>query len=390
MERERELLGRWAGVAPGEICVAVSPYRICPIGAHIDHQSGPVLGMAISAWSVLAFASTDAPRVRLFSEDFESETSFDLSAPAQAGDGWGRYPRGAAWALRERLPRRPRGLVGRVVGSLAGGGLSSSASVLVATLLALARANAVDPAPEELVELARRAENDFVGVASGILDPASVVGSRRGKLLLIDTREARWQPVPPGPSSAEHRFLVVYAGRSRNLARTPFNQRVAECRAAAARLAALGGISGAQLLGDLPDAVFGEHLGALPAAEQGRARHFRGERARVLAGVDAWRRGDLEAFGKLMSESCRSSVENYETGSREQIELQRILLETPRVLGARFSGAGFGGCSVALVQAEGAEETRERVKREYLRAFPELAGRVRAFLVESEDGARLL
>jgi galactokinase/galacturonokinase len=390
IEQQRSALCHSVGVPEREVRVVVSPYRVCPIGAHIDHQNGPVLGMAIGAWSVLAFAPSPDSKLRMTSDAFPGEEHFDLSEPIDAGQGWGRYLRAAARALGERLPPRSTGLLGSVGGSLPGGGLSSSASVLVAYLLALAHANGFALEPEELVTLTRRAENDFVGVASGILDPASVVGSQCGRLLCIDTRRASWQPIPLGPSARPYRILIAYSGVARNLAGTRFNQRVAECHGAAARLAELAGREKTETLGDLPDAVFEAHLAALPPAEQGRARHFHGERSRVLHGAEAWRKGDLETFGRLMNESCQSSVGNYETGSAEQIELQEILLGTPGILGARFSGGGYGGCSVALVAEAQAEQARERVEREFARAFPHLEERARTFLVESEDGARLL
>jgi galactokinase len=390
------------GVAAADVELVLSPYRVCPIGAHSDHQGGPVLGIAISAGTLLAFAPSDGPAVRILSEGFEDEARFTLPVPPAASSSsmdeldrlpahhWSRYARAAASVLADRLPAEPRGFVGRVHGSLPGGGLSSSASVLLAYLLAFARANALRLEAAELVQLARRAENESIGVASGILDPAAIVGAERGRLLFIDTRASRWRSVAIGADAPAHRLLVAYTGLSRNLTGTSFNQRVAECREAARLVAERAGLSGVALLGDLDDAVLTAHAEALPAAPRGRARHFLGERRRVLAGVEAWRGGDLARFGELMSESCRSSVENYETGAEEQVALQRILLETPGVLGARFSGAGYGGCSVALVAAEAARDACVRVEREFVRARPELAGKARVFCVESEDGVRLV
>lgn len=407
VDRQRAALARRAVEAPaideGAIEVAVAPYRVCPIGAHSDHQGGPVLGIGISAGTLLAFAPTDDASVRVHSEDFPGEARFTLpappppsSAPASPEQDWRRYVEAAAWVLRERLPARPRGLVGLLHGSLPGGGLSSSASVLLAYLLAFARVNALHLSPEERVALARRAENEYVGVASGILDPASIVGAQRDRLLFIDTKASLWHSVPLGPGARPHRILVAYSGVSRNLAATPFNLRVEECRSAARLVAARAAqagrpeLDGVELLGDLPEPVLEAHLEALPRAERGRARHFLGERRRVLAGAEAWRAGELERFGELMNESCDSSITQYETGSEDLVELQRILLRTPGVLGARFSGAGFGGCSIALVDAGAAVEACARVEREFLQARPALAGKARAFLVESEDGARLV
>jgi galactokinase/galacturonokinase len=194
IQRQRVALCRSADVPEREIRVVVSPYRVCPIGAHIDHQRGPVLGMAIGAWSLLAFAPVSGSKLRMTSDAFPGEAQLDLAEPIDVGQGWGRYLRAAAWALRERLPRRPTGLVGSVGGSLPGGGLGSSASILVAYLLALAHANGLTLGPEELVALARRAENEFVGVASGILDPAA--GSSASTPCGRAGGRSRWDPRP--------------------------------------------------------------------------------------------------------------------------------------------------------------------------------------------------
>ncbi len=308
--------------------------------------------------------------------------------PSEASADWRRYVFAAAWALAERLPARPRGIVARIEGSLPGGGVSPSASMLLALLSALAAANQLELAAQELVSLSRRAENDFVGVASGVLDPAAIVGARRGHLLAIDTARVAWEPIPLGLGAPACRILVAFTGTTRNLAATGFNQRVAECGEAARRLGELGGVA-ARRLGDLPDALLDEHLEELPLPLRSRARHFVGERARVREGAECWRRGDLVRFGRLMNESCQSSIANYETGSETQRRLQQILCATPGVLGARFSGGGYGGCSIALVEAEAAESCRASALRAFAAAFPALAEHARFLLVDTEDGVRL-
>jgi len=378
------------GAAGGDLEIVVSPYRVCPIGAHSDHQHAPVLATAIDAHTVLSFVGVPGGEVTLTSENFPGVVRFDLRAPeAGAGPEWGRYARAAGWALRERMPSPPRGLLGRVGGPLPGGGLSSSASVLLAYLTGLAHANGLALAPRELVLLSRRAENQFVGLASGVLDPAAIVASRRGQLLAIDTREVRWEAVPSAPGAPATLFLVVFTGTPRSLTGTRFNQRVEECRRAARALAQLAGVPATGFLGELPDAVFEAHLAQLEPALRRRARHVFTERARVLHGIQRWRCGELAEFGSLMNESCRSSLENYETGSPELACLQQVLEATPGVLGARFSGAGFGGCCVALVEEGAAQEARERALAEFTRRLPALAGRATALLAQGEDGVAL-
>jgi galactokinase/galacturonokinase len=379
-----------AGADPMGIAAVVSPYRVCPLGAHSDHQHAPVLATAIDAHTVLSFAPAPDAAVELRSQNFPGAVRFHLGAPeAEAGPAWGRYARAAAWALRERLPSPPRGLLGCIGGPLPGSGLSSSASVLLAYLTAFAHLNGISLASRELVQLSRRAENEFVGLASGVLDPAAIVGSVRGRLLAIDTRDVSWQPILSAPQAPAVLFLVIFTGTPRSLTGTRFNQRVEECREAARALAQLAGLPETDFLGELPDAVFEAHAARLAPALRRRAQHLFGERARVARGIERWRRGELAEFGALMNESCRSSLENYETGSPELACLQRVLETTPGVLGARFSGAGFGGCCVALVEADAAEQARALSLAEFTRLQPELAGRATALLARGEDGLRL-
>lgn len=380
------------GAQAGPIRGVLSPYRICPLGAHSDHQHGPVLGTAVDACTALAFLPSRDSTLRLSSAGHPGRLEMDLSkAEDGAADApWMRYARGAAAVLRELLPERAVGLHARVEGTLPGVGLASSASVVAAYLLAIAHVNGVLLSEAELVAFARRVENEHVGVACGILDPASIVGSRRGHLLAIDTAASRWEPVALGGEVPGARFLVACTGISRRLLATGFNQRVEECREAARRLGRAAGRREVELLGDLPDEVFDAHMDALTGPLFRRARHFRTERARVGRGLDRWRRGDLAGFGALMNASCESSINDYETGSPELCRLQEILLATPGVLGARFSGGGFGGCSVALVEDAAAEEAARRVQRTFDEVFPHLLGKSRTFLVESDDGARMV
>ena len=392
IERQRGKLAVYGHPAEA-IRVVVSPYRICPLGAHSDHQYGPVLGMAVNAHTFLSFVPADSSEVRITSENYSGELHFDLSAPEgleSSSTPWGRYAAAAAQALSDRLPASPRGIIGSVAGALPGGGLSSSASVLLSYLYALAEVNGLEMSPSELVSVALRAERDHVGVSVGILDHAAIVGSRKGHLLSIDTREVSWQALPLGSAAPDFRLLVVFTGISRNLAKTGYNQRVKQCFSAARRLATLTGKADAGHLGDFSEEEWRIHGDRLPPEEQRRARHFYGERSRVERGIELWKEGDLETFGRLMNASCESSISNYQTGSKELISLQNILVDTPGIYGARFSGAGFGGCSIALVATDEAEQIRSHVEHTFKSTFPQHAGRARAFLVESDDGVRIV
>ena len=373
--------------------VVTAPYRICPLGAHIDHQGGPVLGMAIDLYSLLAFVPQREPRVRLRSANFPGAIDFHWDEleriDAETQPGWGRYPLAAARVLRERLPREPRGILGEIQGALPGSGLSSSASLLLACLRAFAVGNALEVGVEESIQHARRAENRYVGVQSGFLDPASIAAARPGELLRIDTEALSWRAAPPGTGAPETRFLVFWSGHPRNLAETGFNHRVEECHSAARRLGAAGTPAKVSRLGELEDDFFEAHRGVLPDDEARRATHFFGERRRVESGWKLWQRGDLAGFGQLMFESCRSSIENYETGSPELIALQEILEDSPGVLGARFCGAGFGGSSLALVEAARAGALAEEIRERFAARFPEVAGRATSYQVRAVGGVEV-
>ncbi|MDG2303283.1 MAG: galactokinase family protein [Candidatus Binatia bacterium] len=385
VERLRQRLRDETEIGAGEANVVVSPYRICPIGAHVDHQGGPVLGTAIDAGTLLAFAPSGSSACRLQSTNFEGQYETDLTTTKSAPEGWGRYFWAAAATLGTRTPAPLRGIVGRVEGSLPGGGLSSSASVVLAYLTAIAHENGIELSPQELVNFARQAENEYVGVKCGILDPACIVASKRDHLVSIDTLQCEFEPIPGEKAASQSTFLVAFSGVDRNLRHTGFNDRVDQCHEAARHLGQLCGNAAAEKLGDHIDAVFEEHLDALPSTLQKRARHFFEERHRVRAGVETWRNGDLEGFGRLMSDSCRSSIENFEVGSPEIGALHELICRTPGVYGARFSGAGFGGCVVGLVAADRAQECLERIEREYRRLAPELTSAY-VFLAQSRDG----
>ena len=271
IEQIKRQLNTRGDVETSAVRVAVAPYRVCPIGAHSDHQGGPVLGMAVSAYTLLAFTVAPTSDVVLTSENFPGEIRLDLNRPtmkpATADEpNWGRYLRGAACALRNRLPPEARGIAGRVSGSLPAGGLSSSASVILSYLSALGEANALALEPRELIELALKAEKDFVGVNVGILDPAAIVGARRGHLLAIDTCETKWEPLPLGPEPPDYRILAAFSGITRNLSGTDYNQRVEECFQAARKLAALSGRGSV-----VPDGEDAAWLSST-AAEPGRSK----------------------------------------------------------------------------------------------------------------------
>jgi galactokinase/galacturonokinase len=273
---------------------------------------------------------------------------------------------------------------------LPGCGLSSSASVLLAYLHGLAAANDLELQPWQYVSLTRRAENQFIGLSNGILDQTSIVFGRQGHLLHIDTKAEVVQEMPDAAGDSNYRILVAYSGYSRELTTTGYNSRVQECRRAAVQLARMAGSRPAQMLSDVPPEVFLKYGHRLDPMLARRARHFYTESRRVQDGAAAWQSGRMGDFGNLMTESCRSSIEQYECGSPAIHDLQQIVNTAGGVVGSRFMGGGFGGCVVGLVRPERAAATAADVQESYRRLHPEVSDQATVYLGRSDDGVRFI
>jgi galacturonokinase len=386
----REVASRF-GVPAGSVRVVRAPYRVCPLGAHVDHQLGPATAMALDHGVLLAYAPSPSREVRLESLDFPGLVAFSLDdVPPRRPDDWGNFPRGAALALHARH-RLERGILGVTAGKLHGGGVSSSAAIGVAFLLAFEDVNRLRVSVEENIGLDRRVENDYLGLRNGILDPAAILVSRRGHLTAIDCRTSAHELIPPAPGMPQFRILLAFSGLRRELVRTDYNRRVAECaEAARTLLASIGRDDGEPVLGDVAPDAYDAHKGRLRDAPARRAAHFFSEADRVRRGVAAWRRGDLAGFGALMTASGESSIRNYECGSPPLVDLYQALAEAEGVHGARFSGAGFRGCCVALVEPGAVDSVADRVAAAYAGRHPDLARRASIVVCDTGDGAEIV
>jgi galactokinase len=355
--------------------VVETPLRICPLGAHVDHQGGVVTGMTIDRQIVMAAVAVPVATCTLSSLEFPGEVTVDLrtEVPARMGD-WADYARAAVAVLGARH-RLERGLRAVISGDLPGAGLSSSAAVLVAYLLALARVNEIDIPLQEVAALVQRAENEYVGVASGRLDQSIILFAKHEHLTRVDCSDLSIEHVSHPLDCKDFRVLVVYSGVGRALVGSGFNTRVDECREAARLLLELAGEKPREqpVLSDVSTAIFERFATGLPQVHRQRAAHYFGEQRRVVDGVEAWRRGDLDRFGALMTASGASSICNYESGTAELVTLYEALRDAPGVYGTRFSGGGFGGSCIALIEPHAGASVVETVKRRYEAVHPEAA-----------------
>lgn len=373
--------------------VAFCPYRVCPMGAHSDHQYGKITGFAIDKGIHIAYAPKQNGVIELSSLQFNKRAQWHVKAiPETKENDWADYLRGATLMLSQKYPLKV-GLCGVIEGTLPIGGLSSSAAVTIAFLSALCKVNDIHLSELEMILTAQAAENKYVGVSCGKLDQSCEVFSKKDKLLYLDTKDDSYELIPTNPNMKPYKIAIFFSGVERTLAGSKFNMRVDECRSAAYALKAFSGMEYGKFnetfLRDVPYETYLQYKDKLPENWRKRAEHFYTEFQRVEAGAEAWRRGDLETFGKLSFESGRSSIYNYETGSDELKTLYEIMLHTDGIYGGRFSGAGFKGCCMAIIDPFFAWDIEKHVTNEYLKAFPALEGKFSVHICDTADGVEL-
>ncbi len=326
--------------------VASAPGRINLIGEHTDYNGGFVLPCAVGRRVAVALADGG---------DELYSTNFDEARPlgGKKDSSWADYPRGVVWAIGEAA-----GEIGGFRAAFAGdvprgAGLSSSAAIEAATALALDALFGLGMDRKDLAVLCQRAENEFVGVQSGIMDQYASLLCEEGAALLVDCRSLEAENVPLDLERAGLALLVCDTRVERGLADTGYNDRRAACERAARTL-------GVEQLRDARE----EDLGRLSGEELERARHIVTENARVLEAVEALRAGDFRDLGRLMYASHASMRDDFEISTPELDAFVELAKESG-AQGARLTGAGFGGCAIALVQ----DGETDALTREVLRTF---------------------
>lgn len=370
--------------------LAFCPYRICPIGAHSDHNYGKITGLAINKGIHIAFKPKHNGVIEMTSLQFEKRAQWHISStPSIKQNDWADYLRGVTIILSKRYPLSV-GICGVIEGTLPIGGLSSSAAVTIAYLSALCAVNNITLSPQEFISMAVKSENKYVGVNCGKLDQSCEVYSQKDHLLYLDTKDDSYELIPTHPNMKPYKIAIFFSGIERNLAGSKFNMRVDECRSAAYALKAYAGMEYGKFeetfMRDVPREVYEQYKDRLPENWAKRAKHWFTEYDRVVRGAEAWRNGDIETYGKLSFESGESSIYNWETGSPELKTLYEIMTTTDGIYGGRFSGAGFKGCCMALIDPSFEEYIIEHVTTEYLKIFPNLKGKYSAHICESANG----
>jgi galactokinase len=360
-EVERRFTELFGG--PPEFIVR-APGRVNLIGEHTDYNDGFVFPAAIDRDVLIAGSTRNDRQVRCFALNFNQTSTFPLEKVQPATEGrekWSNYLRAMAWVFhKEGLGTR--GLNCATLGNVPlGAGLSSSAALLVASGLLFSAAGSLEIEPVRLALLAQKAEREFVGVNVGIMDQYISALGQKDHALLIDTRSLTYEAVPLPASGVS--IVIADSHKKRGLVDSEYNTRRAECERAVEILKQT--LPEVKALRDVSVEDLERNLERLPPITGKRARHVITENARTLEGVQALKNGDLARFGVLMNESHESLRYDYEVSCKELDTLVEAARSVDGVYGSRMTGAGFGGCTVSLVQTQAIDAFEKRVTEQY-------------------------
>ena len=372
-----------AAARPGDVRVVHAPGRVNLIGEHTDYNDGFVLPVAIDLGISIALVPTDDGRAELTLAATGDKGTFDVADVGQRRQSWLDYVAGMAWAIAQS-GGRPTGFRGLLASDLPqGAGLSSSAAIEVVAAWALSGGDRPPFDPMDLVHVVKRSENGYIGLNNGIMDQFASIFGETGRALLLDCRSLEHRSIPMALDDVA--LVACHSGSPRRLETSAYNERRAQCDAAVAAIAALE--PGVRSLRDVTPEMLDAVRGRITPIEASRAQHVVDEDRRVLETIAAFEAGDLATVGRLFYESHESLRVLYEVSSPELDALVAIARETPGVIGARLTGAGFGGCTINLVRRDAVSAFREAILRDYA-ARTGLTPRV--FEVEASAGARRL
>jgi galactokinase len=359
-----------------------APARVNLIGEHTDYTGGLVMPMAIGFRTVAAISPRDDGRAVFYSENYGEEVWFETTSLERSPRGhWSDYAAGVLWSLRQE---------GVGVGGFSmtlegdvplGAGLSSSASIEVAAAVAMLSLARIELPLKTVATLCRRAENEYVGAKSGIMDQFVVAGAVEHRAMMLDTRSLQFDllPLPEGTRVVIANSMVKHA-----VATGEYGNRSDEVEAGQAVLRRERGTA---LLRDATVEDLEACRGKMSEASFLRCRHIITENARVLEAREALLAGDMKRFGALMVEAHASMRDDFAASAAEVDALVEIALQQPGCFGARITGGGFGGCTVNVVRADQAEKFVEAVRREYAQAMKIQAD---CFICAPSDGALAL
>ena len=384
-----KMITMYPNIKEEDILFTFCPYRVCPVGAHIDHQKGKVTGFAINYGITVAYVPSNNHFFETTSLNFSGTKGDSVIDICNKQNDWADYLRGTVKLLHERY-NIDRGIYAIIDGSLPIGGISSSAAVIISFMKALCAVNQIYLSKEEIIKLSQEVENKYVGINSGTLDQSCELYSKKNELLYLDTLTGKYELIPKSKNMKANELAIIFSGVKRTLVGSAYNTRVDELKSASYALKAYANMEYGSykdsVLRDVPREVFEKYKDKLPENFYKRALHYYTEMDRVERAVLAWRNGDIEEFGKISRESGESSIYNYEAGSNELKTIHEIMNRTDGVYGGRFSGAGFKGCCVAVIDPNYEDSIRNQITKEYLEKFPEYKQAFNIYFCKTANG----
>lgn len=357
--------------------VVRAPGRVNLIGEHTDYNGGFVLPMAIDRAVWMALSPRDDRMIDIYSINYGERSQFSLDHIERGDHGWVEYVKGVAWSLQE-AGNALRGWNAVMWGDVPlGAGLSSSAALEMAVVSSFISVSDFTLSETEMALIGQRAENKWVGVNCGIMDQLISSSGKAGYALLIDCRFLSKKPVPIPPDTT---VVILDTTTRRGLESSAYNERRAQCEAGAK-------LFGVSHLRDVTVEEFESRAGELDEMTRKRCRHVITENARTEQAAVALENGDAHLFGQLMNESHASLRDDFQVSCRELDVMAECAWKVPACLGARMTGAGFGGCAVALVQRDGAQQFVSTVEQQY-RELTALQPNI--YICEATDGAKVV
>lgn len=345
--------------------VYFAPGRVNLIGEHTDYNGGHVFPCALTIGTYGAARKRDDKTLRFYSMNFEElgvlESSVEGLKPEREAD-WTNYPKGVMWAFQEKGYDVDCGMDLLLFGNIPNGsGLSSSASVEVLTGHILRDFYGFDVSNQDLALIGQYSENKFNGVNCGIMDQFAIAMGRKDHAIFLDTAELSYQYAPLKLENAK--IVIGCTNKKRGLGDSKYNERRSECESA---LASLQNVVDIKSLGELTEEQFAQYQSAIPdEVKVRRARHAVSENQRTIQAVEALKRDDVTLFGELMNASHVSLSKDYEVTGIELDTMVEAAWRQEGVIGARMTGAGFGGCTVSIVEEDKVDRFIEEVGREY-------------------------
>lgn len=367
--------------------VYFAPGRVNLIGEHTDYNGGHVFPCALTIGTYAVARRREDDKLRLFSMNFEEsgigESSLaDIEQKTQ-GD-WRNYPKGIVWAFGKKGMQVTNGLDILYFGNIPNGsGLSSSASIEVLTGFILKDMFGFDVTNQDLALIGQFSENQYNGVNCGIMDQFAIAMGKKNSAIFLDTADLAFEYAPIELDGAK--IVILNTNKKRGLGDSKYNERRSECEAALASLQTKLSIKS---LGELTEEEFEANKALIgDEIKIKRAKHAVYENQRTIKAVKALQDKDLALFGKLMIASHDSLRDDYEVTGKELDTLVAEALKQPGVIGARMTGAGFGGCAVSIVKEDAVEAFIENVGK----AYEEQIGYAADFyVVEVGDGPTIL